>query len=277
MARTKLCDELPIGFFFKLVIDISPFFQVIQGIVKRAEKNPDIGWFLDRVFKLNGLIFGRRNDRKNNHYNIYMDFLETPQAKKAAAAAKAKACAEFQKPFPNADIKQFNQTNNPYDISSYHSICAEFGVEPTTDFARCKPWAWECFHSCFQIWPSIHRHGLSKLARQVFRRRGQANQGHLVAFQQPFRKDGNKTSQFDYFVPDKANGLTPPGLSCLNQSIEAFVYCNIGAQVNVRSSILGDGGRAKEAQSEFLVLLEDAIRQQYLAKSVQRYQLAVNQ
>ena len=61
------------------------------------------------------------------------------------------------------------------------------------------------------------------------------------------------------------------------QLIEAFVYCVLGAQVNVRSSILGDGGRAKEAQTEFLVLLEEAIRQPNLSKSVQRYQLAVDE
>jgi len=66
-------------------------------------------------------------------------------------------------------------------------------------------------------------------------------------------------------------------LSRINRSIEAFVYCILGAQVNVRSSILGSGGRAKEAQSEFLVLMEDAIRQSDLAKSVQRYQLAVEE
>ena len=47
--------------------------------------------------------------------------------------------------------------------------------------------------------------------------------------------------------------------------------------MNVRSSILGSGGRAKEAQSEFLVLVEDSIRQPDLAKSVQRYQLAVDE
>ena len=49
--------------------------------------------------------------------------------------------------------------------------------------------------------------------------------------------------QFDWFVPDKMNGLTQAGLSGLNQSVEAFVYCILGAQVNVRSGILGDGGR----------------------------------
>jgi len=51
----------------------------------------------------------------------------------------------------------------------------------------------------------------------------------------------------------------------------------LGAQVNARGSILGEGGRAKEAQSEFLVLMEDAIRQPDLSQSVLRYQLAVDQ
>ena len=71
--------------------------------------------------------------------------------------------------------------------------------------------------------------------------------------------------------------MTQAGLSRINQSIEAYVYCILGSQVNVRSSILGEGGRAKEAQTEFLKLMEDAIRQPDLAKSVQRYQLAVDQ
>ena len=47
--------------------------------------------------------------------------------------------------------------------------------------------------------------------------------------------------------------------------------------MNVRSNVLGEGGRAKEAQTEFLTLMEDAIRQPDLAKNVQRYQLAVNE
>jgi len=51
----------------------------------------------------------------------------------------------------------------------------------------------------------------------------------------------------------------------------------LGAQVNVRSSIIGEGGRAKEVQTEFLTLMESAISQPDLAKSVQRYQLAVDE
>jgi len=84
-------------------------------------------------------------------------------------------------------------------------------------------------------------------------------------------------TQSNWFAPNTASGLTQAGLSRINQSIEAFVYCILGSQVNVCSSILGNGGRAREAQSEFLVLMEDAIRQPNLAASMQRYKLAVDQ
>ena len=75
----------------------------------------------------------------------------------------------------------------------------------------------------------------------------------------------------------ESEGLTQAGMSRLNQTIEAFVYCILGSQVNVRSSIIGSGGSAKEAQGEFLVLMEDAIRQTDISKSVQRFQLAVDE
>ena len=103
---------------------------------------------------------------------------------------------------------------------------------------------------------------------------GDASKGNRVSY---IRPDGVAATQYDWFAPKKAAGLTQAGLSRINQSIEAFVYCIMGAQVNVRSSILGEGGRAKEAQTEFLTLMEDAIRQPDLSKSVQRYQLAVDE
>lgn len=62
-----------------------------------------------------------------------------------------------------------------------------------------------------------------------------------------------------------------------DQSIDAFVYGTLGDQFNVCSSILGEGGRVKEAQSEFVALLEYATRQPDLAKSMQRDQLAIDQ
>ena len=32
------------------------------------------------------------------------------------------------------DDPTFNQKNNHYDIASYKRICAEFGVDPSSDF-----------------------------------------------------------------------------------------------------------------------------------------------
>ena len=103
---------------------------------------------------------------------------------------------------------------------------------------------------------------------------GKAKDGNLLAF---IELDAVAYSQYDWFAPNKSSGLTQAGLARINQSTEAFVKCILGAQVNVWSSILGEGGRAKEAQTEFLTLMEDAIRQPDLVKSVQRYQLAVDQ
>ena len=56
---------------------------------------------------------------------------------------------------------------------------------------------------------------------------------------------------------------------CNNRSTEAFFYCALGAQVNVRSSILGALKGAKEAQREFLILMEAFIRQAEISRSVQ--------
>ena len=103
---------------------------------------------------------------------------------------------------------------------------------------------------------------------------GDASKGNRISY---IRPDPVAATQYDWFAPKKAAGLTKAGLSRINQSIEAFDYCILGAQVNVRSSILGEGERAKEAQTEFLALMEDAIRQPDITKSVQRYQLAVDQ
>lgn len=63
----------------------------------------------------------------------------------------------------------------------------------------------------------------------------------------------------------------------LSESIEAFVYCILGSQLNVISSIIVSSGSAKEVMRELLVLIEDAIRQPDISKSVQRFQLVIQE
>ena len=63
----------------------------------------------------------------------------------------------------------------------------------------------------------------------------------------------------------------------INRSLEAFVYCVLGSQVNIRSSIVGNSGGAVEAQQEMLKLFESSVIEEDLSTSVQRYQLAVQE
>ena len=171
----------------------------------------------------------------------------------------------------------FSQFNNHYDVASYKRICAEFGIDPSSDFRFTTGKN----HGLGDVYIGVSGHGPMKTGAEYpggFNKfadeGGKAKDGNLLAFIEP---DGAASSQYDRFAPNKSSGLTQAGLARINQSIEAFVYCILGAQVNVRSSIIGAGGRAKEAQTEFLTLMEEAIRQPDLAKSVQRYQLAVDQ
>ena len=64
-------------------------------------------------------------------------------------------------------------------------------------------------------------------------------------------------------------------MSRINQSIESFCFSILGSQVNVRSSITGSQGSSIETQREYLSLVEDAIRNPDISKSVQRFQLAI--
>ena len=162
----------------------------------------------------------------------------------------------------------FNPLSNHYDVASYKRICAEFGIDPSSDFR----------------FTFGKNHGLGRVNGEMqldFKypgwmkssdEGGKAIKGDLISYIRP-----DPVAAYDWFALKTAAGLTQAGLSRINQAIEAFVYCILGAQVNVRSSILGEGGRAKEAQTEFLTLMEDAIRQTDLAQSMQRYQLAVDQ
>ena len=182
------------------------------------------------------------------------------------------------------DDPTFAQKDNPYDIASYKRICAKFRVDPSADFRFTHgqnhglgyvnikyPDGHVFAHTKWTYSPA----DLSNPSNQRFADEGgKDDKGNLIDF---IRNDQGAAVQFEYFIPNYAQGLTQTGLARMNQTIEAFVHCVLGAQVNTRSSILGDGGRAKETQSEFLVLMEDAIRTPDISKSAQRYQLAIDE
>ena len=144
----------------------------------------------------------------------------------------------------------FNPLSNHYDVALYKRICAKFGIDPLSDF-RLK-------HSKNNGLGNVYVHAQAATKTEYkypgwnnfSQEGGKALKGDLIYYIEP-----DVSTQYDWFATNTASGLTQSGLSRINQSIKAFVYCILGAQVNVRSSILGIGGRAKEAQTEFLTLM----------------------
>ena len=168
----------------------------------------------------------------------------------------------------------FNEKDNRYDTPSYKRICKEFNVSTNSDF-RCHKGVNHGLGSVYIWYTNLGPHktdssypGFNKFSDEG----GEGSKGNLLQF----IINDESSDGYEYFLTRVSNGLTNAGQARLNQSIEALVYCVLGAQVNVRSSILGETGSAQEVRQEFLVLL-DAIKQPDISKSVQRFQLAVQE
>lgn len=180
----------------------------------------------------------------------------------------------------------FSQSNNKHDIPSFKRICIEFRVDSTTDFRFTQgqnnglgyvyviydgesSWPFKKW-----IYPPVT---LSNSSHQRFvtdKSLAGKGKGNILWF---IRNEQRADKQFDWLVANKANRLSQAGISRLNQWIEAFVYCILGAQVNVQSRILAEGGQAKEAQSEFWRVVEGRHQAARPGQVWQRYQLAVDE
>ena len=178
------------------------------------------------------------------------------------------------------DDPAFNQKDNPYDIASYKRICAEFGVDPSTDF---------CFtygqnhglgyvNIMYSDGPFAQKKwqyppaDLSNPSSQRLAGDSGATTNNTIAF---IRNDQGADTQFEHFVLAQTSGLTLNGLGRINQSIMAFGYCILGAQANTRSSILGNLGTARNTQTDFLVLIEDSIKTLNVSNGPVKYQDAI--
>ena len=168
----------------------------------------------------------------------------------------------------------FSQTENKYDIPSFKRICAEFGISPNADFRFTRG----DNHGLGSVFEYFSYSGYTKTPFKYPSKEtkfedegGRASDGNLV----PYIKNTEARNQYEYFLCPVSHGLTSAGLSRINQSIESFCYAILGSQVDVRSSISGSQGSAIETQRQFLSMVEDAIRNPEISKSVQRFQLAI--
>ena len=168
----------------------------------------------------------------------------------------------------------FSQTENKYDIPSFERICAEFGISPNADFRFTRG----DNHGLGSVFEYFSYSGYTKTPFKYPSKEtkfedegGRASDGNLV----PYIENTEARNQYEYFLCPVSHGLTSAGLSRINQSIESFCYAILGSQVDVRSSISGSQGSAIETQRQFLSMVEDAIRNPDIRKSVQRFQLAI--
>ena len=180
---------------------------------------------------------------------------------------------------PLPDESAFNQTNNVYGKSAFNALCNEFGVvSPDFRFKRGRN------HGMGNVyvggdteqdnWDVDNKESYWPRRVYLFTDEGAtARKGNRIY--NIHNLDGKK--QYSWFVPQRGVGLTRRGMGRINRSLEAFVYCVLGAQVNIRSGIVGNSGGAVEAQQEMMKLFESAVIEENLATSVQRYQLAVQE
>ena len=163
------------------------------------------------------------------------------------------------------DDPAFKQQENPYDVASYKRLCAEFGIASSTDFRFTygQNHGLGYVNIMYSDGPFAHKQwkyppaDLSNPSSQKLKGDSGTTDNNTIAF---IRNDQGADKQFEHFVPNHSSGLTLNGLGRINRSIEAFGYCILGAQANTRSSILGTLGTARNTQTDFLVLIEDALR-----------------
>ena len=189
---------------------------------------------------------------------------------------------ELGVPLPDEDA--FKQIDNTYTKSRFEALCNEFGVV-NADFR----WIRGRNHGLGDVFEYYGGEGYRNVhidrgydveantwpsKRHLFKDEGgDDGKGNLISL---IRND-DAVAQYSWFVPSGGIGLTRRGMGRINRSLEAFVYCVLGAQVNIRSGIVGNSGGAVEAQQEMLKLFESAVIEEDLSTSVQRYQLAVQE
>ena len=61
------------------------------------------------------------------------------------------------------------------------------------------------------------------------------------------------------FMLEKSDEITRAGTERINDSIRTYIYYILGAQVQTRTSIIGQSGTSSDAQKQFIKNFEDAI------------------
>jgi len=148
----------------------------------------------------------------------------------------------------------FNDRDNSYNKKAYEEICNEFSL----------------LISPFKYLNNNDAHNIGLGSWVVNHNQNSTNYGKQYYWQQP-SIDG----RWSIFITNESLGFTKAGAVRINESIRNYVYCLLGAQVQTKSSIIGDSGGVLDAQKQFNYLLEKSIAQPFsLQNSISNYQNA---
>ena len=175
---------------------------------------------------------------------------------------------ELQCPLPKD--RHFSKFNNYYNKNAFEKLKTEFSTG--NDFRYHG--STEVFNAYYWSYGGLDHD--KYIPNKIYQLPDEwATTDHMNHFNIEYVSDPKMKYQYEYFFPSTSMGLTKAGLSRINQSIEAFVYCILGSQVQTRSSIIGDSGSAQETQKVFLQLFESSVVESDISKSIQRYQFAL--
>ena len=195
---------------------------------------------------------------------------------------------------PNTNA--FDTFNNPVDKGKYQALCKEFGLKNPDFLWKGGPngglgdvYIWKnsydgVVREKYNKWPNDTLKLSENDENKKDKYKNILDQQRFIDFYTRddklpiisyIKNTTHKEKQHEWFALRKGKGITKAGLGRLNRSIEAFVYCVLGAQANVRNPIVGDGGGVQEAQQEMLILFESAVIEEDISKSISRYQLTV--
>ena len=160
--------------------------------------------------------------------------------------------------------ESWDAVNNSYDREGYERICDEFGVSPHSDW-KVSGFSWGLGRAYMHNIKNGQRHsfvvGEYNPSRFAF---ATSKQNPVLLLMRPhidyIKQDAAEADKaWKSFILNKSDGFTRPGVGRLNDSIRTYVWAILGAQDLTRAGIIGVG-EAIDAQKQFLVNVEDAIK-----------------
>ena len=194
-------------------------------------------------------------------------------------------------PLPFSDM--WKPLNNNIDKMEYEKICNEFGINTNSNFRQKLDNLNGMGDVFYTRTYSVRRKEKAETDyfdpkdgfKVKWTHNNKGKQCHhmdkIDYIEQSFHKqsdtadyssDGRPMSAIGSFIVDNGRGITRPGIPRINDSIRTFVWAILGTQPQIRASIVS-GGKALEAQKQFLVNVEQAINSAInVPDSIKRYE-----